>query len=633
MSGIFGLVSKNDDLSADVYLNQMLNWNKAYGKKHEIYADKESFMGCRLEHLNDDIRQGTPVISKGNNIAVIDALLYNRDEIIKKSSFPKDENISDEELLFDYINVNGYESLENVNGDFSGAIYNKEDCSLTLFRDHLGVRPLFYYCSDNVVLFSTDIRGLIAVPVVDASLNEEWVLSVTQGYFYEGTERTEYKNIYCVEPGSWISFSYNDDGITKNKNKYWEIGRKKIKHLSDAEYQRRLRLLIEDSIKRRMDVISGKIGAELSGGLDSGVIDILINRSGRECKYYSWSNSPSVLEMAENDERLIIKDICEQEGITCSYEDVGTGEDSALANNVADIIGKLDFDEWPNIRYVFPAYINTNPISFTSEYMNSQGVSAVFTGHGGDEGVSHRCNPYEMFHNREFYHYFRYMYSTTNGYQNRISLALKRIKYNLGPVRKAFKTQFVGAIASKDIIDTSFADKFKNIEMPLLYFAYDPIQYIKRGGSRSRLDNIALLGAYSGVRYLVPYLDYRVVDYAVSIPRYQYLRGRKDRYIFREAFKDIMPDSLYRLRVKEDFSRRNLKEDPNWFETFSSNKMYIYHKLDKAMWSDYLDMDKVAKWAERGETKGEEKNNDIFTLRCLMVLLMAQNVIDKTRRQ
>ena len=69
--------------------------------------------------------------------------------------------------------------------------------------------------------------------------------------------------------------------------------------------------------------------------------------------------------------------------------------------------------------------------------------------------------------------------------------------------------------------------------MPPLSFSYDPVSYIHQGGSRNRLDNVALYGAYNGVRYLIPYLDYRVIDYAVSIPRYQYLRGRRNRFVFR----------------------------------------------------------------------------------------------------
>lgn len=79
----------------------------------------------------------------------------------------------------------------------------------------------------------------------------------------------------------------------------------------------RLRELITDSVKRRLDVFPDIIGAELSGGLDSGVIDILINRLGREAVYYSWSFSPQDLPDVPNDERQVIADICEQENIIC----------------------------------------------------------------------------------------------------------------------------------------------------------------------------------------------------------------------------------------------------------------------------------------------------------------------------
>ena len=131
--------------------------------------------------------------------------------------------------------------------------------------------------------------------------------------------------------------------------------------------------------------------------------------------------------------------------------------------------------------------------------------------------------------------------------------------------------------------------------MPLT-FAYDPLTYVRNGGSRNRLDVIALLGAYSGTRYIVPYLDYRVIDFALSIPRHMYIKHQKNRYIFREAFKDIMPESLYVLTHKEDKSWRNAEKPQKDESDYLARKQRIFSLLDKEYWAPYLILNTFEEW-------------------------------------
>ena len=634
MSGIFGIFTNekcNNDMNKE-YLRKMSLWNTAYGDSAgDFFESNNISMGGYLEHLNKNLETINPVIETETYIATIDAVLYNRKDILDRFEHHFSENVSDEELLLSYITAFGFDALETVNGDFSGAVYNKADNSITLFRDHMGVRPLFYYSYDRFLAFSTDLRGIIAIPSVETTIDEEWIYKTLGGYFINGTENTEYANIFCVKPGSYIRFSFVENRINKSTITYWIVGRKKVKLKSDEEYQKKLRELIVNSIKIRTEAVSGKVGAELSGGLDSSVIDIIINRLGKECVYYSWSRSPEELEMAEKDERLIIKDICDQEGISCNYGYLNLREDSLFAEKYKKTGADLDFNEMIGLRYAYPPYINTPPIAQTASTLRKMGASVVFSGHGGDEGVSHRCNQYEMFHYKEFYHYFRYVFSKSNGKKHRIWLTLKECYYSLTEDRKELRRPFIGGIKAPQLMNKEFADRFDPNKMPLLTFSYDPIEYIRNGGSRNRLDNVAMLGAYGGARYMVPFVDYRVIDFAVSIPRYQYLRGRKDRYIFREAFKDIMPDSLYRLRGKETMSQRNLKSDPNWFEGFDKDKKMVISRLDRKFWEKYLDFKVVDEFRDAGKPEGDEKLEQDNMYYCLYMLALAQNVIDKVR--
>lgn len=632
MSGILGFLHNSSNESfQNINIKTMLLWNRIYGKDAEAFRTNTTYaLGCCYEYISKESDHSTTILTKGKKYAAIDALLFNREEMLKKINLHK--TISDEELLFSYIDVFGFDALKDVNGDFAGAIYDDNTKALVLFRDHMGIRPLFYYACDEFIAFSTDIRGIISLQQVDASISESWIYKTLAGYSTLSQCATEYTHIFCVNPASYIQFSYIDNKLVFESHKYWELGSKKIRFSSEAAYKDKLRELITDSVKIRLDAISDHIGAELSGGLDSGIIDILINRLGRKGIYFSWSPNPDELPLAENDERLIIADICEQENIRCLFRKTNSelSNDSNIARNIQDI-GICLTKEHPAFRYVLPPYINTLPICEGAQVLQREGAKVVFTGHGGDEGVSHRCNPYELFYHREYYHFFRYMWSTTHGQKNRIGKALKKSCRVLRETGRNLKRPFLNPFHSPDLLNIDFTNKYSKEKMSALHFAYDPKSYINEGGSRNRLDNVALLGSCSGVRYLIPYLDYRVIDFAISIPRHLYLKGNKNRYIFREAFKDLIPQSLYDLRTKEDNSDKNKKGNPDWFEEYKRRKEEVISILDRDYWNKYLDFDIINTWMKEEKPSEDKRFESERKMYCLFICAMAENLVKKSR--
>lgn len=635
MSGIFGFhMGATEEYSINIKdsVKRLSAWNEAYGShKSEVYTQRDCILGCCMDDSLSKEIQKMPVIYQNGKVAVIDALLYNAEELITQCKLT--EKISDEKLLLEYIERFGMQSLCDVNGDFAGVIWDEEKCTLTLFRDHMGVRPLFYYEKDGGIVFSTDIRGITALQWVDVSVNEDWLYKTVCGYTTIGVENTEFANIFCVPHAGYITFSFQEDVVKKEVNKYWELGKKKIKFRTEREYFDEMKRLVTDAVKRRVDVVTGVVGAELSGGLDSGVIDILINRLDREGIYYSWSPSTEEVPLAEGDERIVIEDICRQENITCNFANRNheLNEEMNIAKNIRKINGKLVVDEPEAFQYVLPPYINALTICETSEYISKAGAKVVFTGHGGDEGISHRCNVYEMFYYKEYYHFFRYMWSLSHGQKGRMLKTLKSSFEKIKELKERQKTPFQKIFGTPKLLNEDFSAGFDKSKMPILTFAYDPKTYVKAGGSRNRLDNVALLGAYSGVRYMVPYLDYRVIDFAVSIPRHMYLKKGKNRYIFREAFKDIMPKSLYSLRFKEDNSRKNIKQAEDWYDEFALRKEQTVEKLDRAYWSKYLNFDEIDAWMKRGKPSEEEYRGEKNILMNLFYCAMLQNLVEKSR--
>lgn len=615
MSGIYGFEAKVRKLN-DRYLNSLNTWNRYYGgvNSDEILYENLG-MGCHRDHLSDSINCSVPIIFKERFIAVIDAVLYNREELFPILAEDIDVFISDEELLFLLIQKKGYSVLSQVNGDFSGAIYDKSEKEWILFRDHLGIRPLYYYLDEKVFAFSTDMRGLIAIPGIDLSINEEKLYLKLGGYNDLSLCETEFQKIRCIMPASWTIVKIRNDSFELYENIYWKLGQTKIHKESDEEYQFELRRLITDSVKRRLDAVTGLVGCELSGGLDSSVIAILISRLGREGKFYSWSESPLDLPMREGeDERKIIQDICKQEQIECAY----TKNDKLKTVN--ETFEKID-----------PPYINTRYISKGAEYLKEQGAKVVFTGHGGDEGVSHRCNEFELWYHREYKDFIRLFYQSTKKQNLRILRTLKRILFQIFVINPHFKKPFEKRYSNTiSLLNKEFVERIsKHVYLPPLYFAYNPIGYIMQGGSRVRLDNIAVQGAENGIRYMVPYLDYRVIDYAVSIPRAQYKNEVTNRYIFRKAFDDIMPQSLRDMHYKDAPSQRDYKPTQDLYKQFLEMKEQLLAHLNKEDWEKYLNFDRIENISVEKDAAFDDYVKAFGLLEELMICGAIQNVRDK----
>lgn len=627
MSGIFG-IWQNGTLTSTTDRMRLQKWNAAYGVKTETLTSENLFLGCTQSRYSDEMPGSAPVLRNGSKYAVIDALLFNRDEITARSGLS--EELSDEELLFLYIEKFGYEALREVNGDFTGVIYDEEKKNMTLFRDHMGVRPLFYYNRGGILVFSTDIRGLISMDAVDASVDEKWLWSALAGTAYMGTEHTEFANIRCVKPASYYTVTSGKDTFPTVVKTYWKPGEKKIRLTSETAYIERHKELITDAVKRRLDVVSGPVAAELSGGLDSSIIDIVIHRLGREAHYFSWSLSPEELAYAENDERLIVEDICKQENIVCHYsnEAMQLREDSVIYKKMKEIGMEPELNAGLYRRYVLPPYISTTQIGRVAQSAHDYGAKVVFTGHGGDEGVSHRCNPYELFYNKEYLHYFSYMWESTKGLKHRCYKTVVRSLKNLTKTRKRLRSPFVSVFASKAMLTPEIASKYEGGKGLPNIFAYDPLSYVRNGGSRNRLDIVALLGEYCGARYFAPYLDYRVIDYALSIPRHMYLKEQKNRYIIRKAFRDMIPESLYNLTGKEDTSWRNVEKTQVDITEHVQKKNRLVAMLDRGYWNRYLNWEELECWANAAA----EEERDFAMFMGIDKCLSLQNLITFSRK-
>lgn len=610
MSAIYGYIQKRESFN-DGYFQALDVWNRDYGEKRNLKREFSGVaLGCRVNQIREDVNVEREVLCEGNRYyGVCDALIYNREELIEKleeclgnTQYEELERISDERLLFLTFLNRGTAGLKEINGDFSGAIFDEKERILTVFRDHLGIRPLFIYEDDTNFAFATDYRGFLAMPEVDSSISEAYLyMRLTQKHIWDD-ELTDFECIRAVRPGTIIK--YSQDTQRKETYKYWKLGEKRICFKTEEEYIKEMRHLVEDSIKRRLSVFRGTVGAELSGGLDSTVIDVMIKKTGRDAVFCSWSPNLKIFPIQKLDERENIEQTCRKFNIKCDYIDMKWLEDEE--------------EQIKNLEEMLPVDIDGLLLKKSMEYFEEKNVHVAFSGWGGDEGVSHRANAFELWYHREYLDYLKLWWSRTEGEKLRIFRFGKRVLRNLIQTRKRMMRPWdfytFNEIGYVSILKEDFEERNKNILKNIpMYFAYAPIKQIESGGNRRRTESVAVYGSQKGVQYVFPFLDYRVEDYAVSIPRKYFLRGNCNRYIYREAFREELGEHLYHYRDKDDSGRST------YYKQYTEKKVplicdYIFCRLNKEYWSKYLDYEKL----QQLNDKEWKNNNGIYIMQMLM---------------
>ena len=100
----------------------------------------------------------------------------------------------------------------------------------------MGIRPLFFYRSPEWMAFSSDIRGLIALPDMPADVNPDWLYKAVCGYDTADYTATEISDVYFVKPASYLIISEGESGLIYDEHVYWKLGSRKVRFASNKAY-------------------------------------------------------------------------------------------------------------------------------------------------------------------------------------------------------------------------------------------------------------------------------------------------------------------------------------------------------------------------------------------------------------
>lgn len=220
-----------------------------------------------------------PMLSvSGRYVIVYNGEVYNFQELRKELL---DQGVSfrshtDTEVILALWEREGTACISRLRGMFAFAVWDQLEKTLTLVRDRLGIKPLYYAQTPQGFVFASEIKGMLASGLVEKDINDVAVALILQkGYVQQ--PHTILQNVHALMPGQLLRLQ----GQTITTEVYWKLENKETPHHSEQEAIEAIRTQVIESVHEEM-ISDRPVGVFLSGGLDSTVLVAALRAAGHE---------------------------------------------------------------------------------------------------------------------------------------------------------------------------------------------------------------------------------------------------------------------------------------------------------------------------------------------------------------
>ena len=255
-----------------------------------VWLDPEIGLGLahrRLAVIAPTSEGRQPAISKsGRFVLVFNGEIYNFREIAKQlaaEGHPTSSN-SDTVVLLEAIAFWGVrKAVESAVGMFAFAVFDQESRTLSLVRDRLGIKPLYWSNQSDCFAFGSELKALHASGRIDTARDPDALAAYLQ-FSYIPAPATIYRNVRKLQPGTILTLRPGQDPALET---FWDIsqiaqaGQGATRSLSDPEVEAELEHLLEQAVTDRM-ISDVPLGAWLSGGLDSSLVVALMQSASSQ---------------------------------------------------------------------------------------------------------------------------------------------------------------------------------------------------------------------------------------------------------------------------------------------------------------------------------------------------------------
>lgn len=444
---------------------------------------------------------------------------------------------SDTEVILAAFIEWGADCLLKFNGMWAFAIWDNVEKTLFLSRDRFGKKPLYYAFLGNRFVFASEMKAIY--PLLDeVKPSRDYAWMARNIFNYEVTDKCLIEGIKRFPAGHFGR--YKNGELTTHR--YWNT----LDHLvavpkdyGDQVEQFRELFIDACRIRMRSDV---PIGTGLSGGLDSSAVVSVMAHIGRNFTGNRVSNDWQHAFIASFpgsplDERIYAQKVIDNIGINATF---------------IEIDPLKDIDKLEKYFYQFEDLYTTTPIPMIQMYgkMKQSGVSVTLDGHGADELfvgypnlLFEACLDSDIGIN-ELGNLYREMFPEDSGQFKVINNNL--LLYGNFILRKMAK-KFLGRRVKSIDSDHPNFDNLGAFNQYLYVLTHETIL-------PTLLRNYDRYAMINGVEIRMPFMDHRIVSYAMSLPMSSKIGGGFSKKIIRDALGKFMPDEVTYRKTKIGFS-------------------------------------------------------------------------------
>ena len=489
-------------------------------------------------------------------IMVYNGEVYNYKSIANQIDEINWKSSSDSEVILEAFVKWGPKFVTKLNGMFSIAIYDTKENKVFLFRDRMGIKPLFYFFENNEFIFASELKA-IKVLKHEKDINYNSIYAYLHlGYI--PSNKTIYKNILKLKPGSYIEFSNNKIHETIYWNSKNEISHNTYDNFNASK--NKLKLLIEKSIKNRL-ISDVPIGTFLSGGTDSSLVSAIAQEvNGSPINTFSIG-----FEDAKHNESFYAKKVAQHLGT--NHQEFILKEIDAL-NELESIMEHFD-EPFADSSALPTMLVSKMARKHVTVCLSGDGGDELFMGYGSYNWAKRLSNPLVWSLKKPISYILSK--SKVNKYK-RAGLVFKTTKKNFkshifSQEQYLFSEEELNKLlikGSNSIINKinnseSFVRKLKSREEQAFF---DLNNYL----IDDLLVKVDRSSMYSSLEARVPLLDHNIVEYALNLNNDLKIKEGTSKYILKELLYEYIPKKIME-RPKWGFSiplDKWLKTDLNY---------------------------------------------------------------------
>lgn len=529
MCGISGFSDLKNNFTADApyWTNILKAMHNSLSHRGNDNLGSFLFENAGLSHARLSIRDiacgNQPMlryVKKHTYAIVYNGEIYNTDELtptLKAAGFQFETTSDTEVILYAFIHY-GAEFVSKLNGIFAFAIWDEAEKTLYLYRDRVGVKPLFYMQKDKMLVFASEPKALFCHPDIKPELTLEGLREVLA----IGPARTMgngvFKDIQEVLPGHYMTFSSH--GFTDNI--YWDLT--SYEHSDDYKTTvEKTSYLVRDAITRQM-ISDVPVCTFLSGGIDSSIVTAVA------CKYmenHGECLNTFSFDFKEND--IYFRSNSFQPERDLPYINIMRKhyptnhaylecDENALAQSLfsavdaKDLPGMADIDA--SLLYFCSLVAKQNKVALTGECADE-----IFGGY-----------PWfyrEELMNRDGFPWSADISARTLFLQEDLIKSLDLSNYSYD--------RYQTSLAKAPLLTGENTEQKKRRGI-----AYLNIKWFMQ----TLLDRMDRTSMYSGLEARVPFADHRIIEYVFNVPWEMKYQNGVEKTLLRDACNDLLPPQL-----------------------------------------------------------------------------------------